>query len=251
MTEIKPRAGLKEWLGLVVIVLVTLLIAIDISVLGFAITPISESLKPSATQLLWIMDIYSFVLAGALITMGWVGDRFGRRKLLIIGALVFGVASALAATADSPEMLIASRALLGLGAATLTPTSLALIRNMFHDSKQRKSAIAAWSGTLATGAALGPVVGGLLLNNFWWGSVFMINTPVMVLVLILAPILLPERRDPRAASWTSSVRSCRSRASCRSSTASRSWPSTAGPSSPPSGPASAPSCSSPSCSASA
>lgn len=196
MTEIKPRAGLKEWLGLVVIVLVTLLIAIDISVLGFAITPISESLKPSATQLLWIMDIYSFVLVSALITMGWVGDRFGRRKLLIIGALVFGVASALAATADSPEMLIGSRALLGLGAATLTPTSLALIRNMFHDSKQRKSAIAAWSGTLATGAALGPVVGGLLLNNFWWGSVFMINTPVMVLVLILAPILLPERRDP-------------------------------------------------------
>ncbi|TRV71429.1 MFS transporter [Streptomyces sp. 130] len=196
MTEIKPRAGLKEWLGLVVIVLVTLLIAIDISVLGFAITPISESLKPSATQLLWIMDIYSFVLAGALITMGWIGDRFGRRKLLIIGALVFGVASALAATADDPETLIGARALLGLGAATLTPTSLALIRNMFHDSKQRKSAIAAWSGTLATGAAIGPVVGGLLLNNFWWGSVFMINTPVMVLVLILAPILLPERRDP-------------------------------------------------------
>ncbi|MGW1659308.1 MFS transporter [Streptomyces atratus] len=196
MTEIKPRAGLKEWLGLVVIVLVTLLIAIDISVLGFAITPISESLKPSATQLLWIMDIYSFVLAGALITMGWVGDRLGRRKLLIAGAAVFGIASALAATADSAEMLIGARALLGLGAATLTPTSLALIRNMFQDSAQRKTAIAAWSGTLATGAAIGPVVGGLMLNNFWWGSVFVINTPVMVLVLILAPILLPERRDP-------------------------------------------------------
>ncbi|MEZ7007441.1 MFS transporter [Streptomyces sp. AD55] len=195
MTENKPRAGIKEWLGLVVIVLVTLLIAVDISVLGFALTPISESLKPSATQLLWIMDTYSFVLAGALITMGWVGDRFGRRKLLIIGALVFGVASAIAATAESAEMLIGARALLGLGAATLTPTSLALIRNMFQDSKQRKSAIAAWSATLATGAALGPVVGGLLLNHFWWGSVFMINIPVMVLVLILAPILLPERRD--------------------------------------------------------
>ncbi len=195
MTENKPRAGIKEWLGLVVIVLVTLLIAVDISVLGFALTPISESLKPSATQLLWIMDTYSFVLAGALITMGWVGDRFGRRKLLIIGALVFGVASAIAATAESAETLIGARALLGLGAATLTPTSLALIRNMFQDSKQRKSAIAAWSATLATGAALGPVVGGLLLNHFWWGSVFMINIPVMVLVLILAPILLPERRD--------------------------------------------------------
>ncbi|WP_053914806.1 MFS transporter [Streptomyces sp. TP-A0875] len=195
MTENKPRAGIREWLGLVVIVLVTLLIAVDISVLGFALTPISESLKPSATQLLWIMDTYSFVLAGALITMGWVGDRFGRRKLLIIGALVFGVASAIAATAESAEMLIGARALLGLGAATLTPTSLALIRNMFQDSKQRKSAIAAWSATLATGAALGPVVGGLLLNHFWWGSVFMINIPVMVLVLILAPILLPERRD--------------------------------------------------------
>ncbi|MFC9178798.1 MULTISPECIES: MFS transporter [Streptomyces] len=195
MTDIRPKAGTKEWLGLVVIVLVTLLIAIDISVLGFAITPVSEALKPSATQLLWIMDIYSFVLAGALITMGWIGDRFGRRKLLIIGALVFGAASALAATADSAVVLIGARALLGLGAATLTPTSLALIRNMFQDSAQRKTAIAAWGGTLATGAAIGPVVGGLLLNNFWWGSVFVINTPVMVLVLILAPILLPERRD--------------------------------------------------------
>lgn len=196
MMENKPEAGIKEWLGLVVIVLVTFMIAIDISVLGFAISPISESLHPSATQVLWIMDIYSFVLAGMLVTMGWVADRVGRRKMLIFGAVMFGIASAIAAFSTSPEMLIGARALLGFGAATLTPTSLALIRNIFHDSKQRKAAIAAWSGTLSSGAAIGPVIGGLLLNNFWWGSVFIINAPVMVLVLILAPILLPEYRSP-------------------------------------------------------
>ncbi|MEU6556658.1 MFS transporter [Streptomyces sp. NPDC046915] len=196
MSELKPKAGMKEWCGLVVIVLVTLLVAVDVSVLGFAIAPLSEDLSPSATQLLWIMDVYSFVLAGTLVTVGWLGDRVGRRKLLLIGAAMFGVASAAAAFSTSPEMLIASRALLGLAASTLTPTSLALIRNMFHDSKERKAAIAAWGGTLTSGAAVGPVVGGLLLNNFWWGSVFLINTPVMVLVLILGPILLPEYRDP-------------------------------------------------------
>ncbi|GHE16183.1 MFS transporter [Streptomyces alanosinicus] len=196
MSELKPKAGMKEWCGLVVIVLVTLLVAIDVSVLGFAIAPLSEDLSPSATQLLWIMDIYSFVLAGTLVTVGWLGDRIGRRKLLLFGALMFGVASAAAAFSTSPEMLIASRAVLGLAASTLTPTSLALIRNMFHDSKERKAAIAAWGGTLTSGAAIGPVVGGLLLNNFWWGSVFLINTPVMVMVLILGPFLLPEYRDP-------------------------------------------------------
>jgi DHA2 family multidrug resistance protein-like MFS transporter len=142
------------------------------------------------------MDVYSFVLAGTLVTVGWLGDRIGRRKLLLFGAALFGIASAAAAFSTSPGMLIASRALLGLAAATLTPTSLALIRTMFHDTTQRKAAIAAWGGTLTSGAAIGPVVGGLLLNNFWWGSVFLINTPVMVLVLILAPLLLPEHRDP-------------------------------------------------------
>lgn len=196
MTELKPKAGTKEWIGLGVIVLVTLLVSVDVSVLGFAIAPLSEDISPTASQLLWIMDIYSFVLAGTLVTVGWLGDRIGRRKLLLIGAALFGVASACAAFSTSPEMLIASRALLGLAASTLTPTSLALIRNMFHDSKERKTAIAAWGGTLTSGAAIGPVVGGLLLNNFWWGSVFLINTPVMVLVLLSAPFLLPEYRDP-------------------------------------------------------
>ncbi|MGQ4389085.1 MFS transporter [Streptomyces sp. SAS_270] len=196
MTQTEPRAGMKEWCGLVVIVLVTLLVAVDVSVLGFAIAPLSKDLSPSASQLLWIMDIYSFVLAGTLVTVGWLGDRIGRRKLLLFGAALFGLASAAASFSTSPEMLIASRALLGLAASTLTPTSLALIRTMFHDTKERKAAIAAWGGTLTSGAALGPVIGGLLLNNFWWGSVFLINTPVMVLVLILAPLLLPEHRDP-------------------------------------------------------
>ncbi|MFJ1758666.1 MFS transporter, partial [Amycolatopsis sp. NPDC088138] len=192
LATIPHQAGTRQWLGLGVISLVTLLISIDISVLGFALPMISETLKPSATQLLWIMDVYSFVLAGLLITMGWAGDRIGRRTLLIIGAAVFGIASAGAAFSTTPTMLIACRILLGVGAATLTPTSLALIRTMFREPAQRKTAIATWSGALTGGAAIGPIVGGLLLNNFSWGSVFLINVPVMIAAVALAPILLPE-----------------------------------------------------------
>jgi MFS transporter, DHA2 family, multidrug resistance protein len=146
--------------------------------------------------LLWILDIYGFLVAGALVTMGTLGDRIGRRRLLLIGAGSFAVASLLAAFATSATQLIIARAVLGLAGATLAPSTLSLIRNMFHDEHQRRTAIAVWLASFSAGTALGPVAGGLLLTHFWWGSVFLINLPVMGLLLVLGPMLLPEYRDP-------------------------------------------------------
>jgi DHA2 family multidrug resistance protein-like MFS transporter len=191
-----PRAGRAAWIGLAVLVLPTLLISMDIMVLYYAIPFISEELSPSSTQQLWIMDIYGFLLAGLLVTMGTLGDRIGRRRLLLIGAAAFGLASAASAYSHSAGMLIATRALLGVAGATLMPSTLALIRNIFHDQRQRRTAIAVWTAGTSGGAALGPIVGGVLLNHFWWGSVFLINLPVMALLLVVGPLLLPESRDP-------------------------------------------------------
>jgi DHA2 family multidrug resistance protein-like MFS transporter len=191
-----PQAGRAQWLGLAVLALPALLVAIDGTALYFALPFISADLRPSSDQMLWIMDSYGFLLAGLLVTMGVLGDRIGRRRLLMIGSGAFGAASVLAAYASSAEMLIAVRALLGIGGATLAPSSLALIRNLFPDQRQRRTAIGVWGGAFAGGAVLGPVVGGVLLEHFWWGSVFLLNVPVMVLLLVVAPRLLPEYRDP-------------------------------------------------------
>jgi MFS transporter, DHA2 family, multidrug resistance protein len=190
------RAGRKEWIALGVLALPLLLVSMDVSVLYFAVPFISQDLGATATQQLWIFDIYGFVLAGLLITMGALGDRIGRRRLLIFGAAAFGAASLGAAYVQSPEQLIAARALLGIGGATLMPSTLALIRNMFHDPAERGKAVAFWSAIMMGGISLGPVLSGLLLEHFWWGSVFLINTPAMVLLLILAPVLLPEFKSP-------------------------------------------------------
>ncbi|WGW11041.1 MFS transporter [Saxibacter everestensis] len=184
----------RQWLALAALTLPVLIIAIDSTVLGFAVPALSADLKPSSTQLLWIVDIYSFILAGLLITMGTLGDRIGRRKLLLIGATGFGVTSAIAAFAPSAELLIAARALMGISGATLMPSTLSLIRNVFTDRQQRRLAIAVWAAAASGGAALGPIVGGLLLNHFSWGSVFLINLPIMVVLLILAPFVVPESR---------------------------------------------------------
>lgn len=194
----EPRAGRKEWIALGVLLLPVLLVSMDLTVLYFAIPAISEDLRPSGNQQLWMIDIYGFVLAGVLLTMGALGDRIGRRKLLLIGAVVFGGGSLLAAYASSPEMVISARAFQGIGGATLMPSTLALIRNLFRDQTQRRTAIAVWSTGMAAGAALGPVVSGALLAGFWWGSVFLINVPVMVLLLVAAPFLLPEFKDAAA-----------------------------------------------------
>src|SRR5262245_26904777 len=168
----------------------------DLTVLYLAVPSLTADLEPSSSQLLWITDIYGFLLAGFLITMGTLGDRIGRRRLLLIGAGAFGVASVLAAFSMSVEMLIVSRALLGVAAATLAPSTLSLIRNMFLDPGQRTFAIGVWTTSFSLGAAIGPLLGGVLLDFFWWGSVFLLALPVMALLLVLGPRLLPEFRDP-------------------------------------------------------
>ncbi|MEV6724285.1 MFS transporter [Streptomyces xanthochromogenes] len=202
-----PRAGRREWTALAVLMLPLLLVSMDVSVLYFAIPFISEDLAPSSTQQLWILDMYGFVLAGLLITMGALGDRVGRRRLVLAGAGVFGLASVAAAYADSPQLLIAVRALLGVGGAALMPSTLALIRNLFHDDKQRAQAVTSWTGVMTLGISFGPVVSGALLEHFWWGSVFLINLPAMALLLVLAPLLLPEVKQPAAGrfDWASAV----------------------------------------------
>ncbi|GAB2922141.1 MFS transporter [Streptomyces heilongjiangensis] len=192
------RAGPREWLGLAVLALPTLLLSIDVSVLHLAVPHISEALNPSAAQMLWIIDIYGFLIAGFLVTMGSLGDRVGRRKLLLTGAAAFGAASVAAAYADGPAALIAARAALGVAGATLMPSTLALITNMFRDGRQRGVAIAVWVTMFSVGIALGPVVGGAMLEYFWWGSVFLLGVPIMALLLVAGPVLLPEYRDEQA-----------------------------------------------------
>lgn len=193
------RATPRTWWGLIVLLLPAVLVSMDISILFVASPAITAVLAPSGTQWLWMMDVYSFVLAGLLVTMGGLADRIGRRRLLLIGAGAFGLASLALAYASSPEMFIAGRALLGIGAATLAPSTLALIRGMFIDESQRRTAVAAWTVAFTGGAVAGPVLGGLLLEHFWWGSVFGINLPVMVVLLIAAPLIVPESRNPAAA----------------------------------------------------
>ena len=170
----------------------------DLTVLFLALPALSADLKPSSAQLLWIVDIYGFLIAGSLITMGTLGDRIGRRRLLLIGGAAFGVASMVAAFSTSAEMLIATRALLGVAGATLMPSTLALIRNMFNDPGQRSTAISVWVTSFMVGGAIGPLLGGVMLEHFWWGSVFLLNVPVMALLLAIGPALLPENRDPEA-----------------------------------------------------
>jgi len=191
-----PRATRREWIGLGAIALACVLYVMDLTVLHLAVPKISEDLQPSSAQLLWIIDIYGFMVAGSLITMGTLGDRIGRRRLLMIGAGAFGVASVVAAFSTTPEMLIATRALLGIAGATLAPSTLSLIRNMFLDPHQRQTAIAVWITSFSVGAAIGPLLGGLVLEFFWWGAAFLLAVPVMALLLILGPRLLPEYRDP-------------------------------------------------------
>ena len=193
-----PRATRRDWIGLGVIALPCLLYSMDLTVLNLAVPHLTADLKPSASELLWIVDIYGFLVAGSLITMGTLGDRIGRRRLLLIGAAAFGVASVLAAFSRSAGMLIAMRALLGVAGATLAPSTLSLIRNMFLDPGQRTFAIGVWVTSYSVGGAVGPLLGGILLEHFWWGSVFLIGVPVMLLLLAVGPVLLPEFRDPAA-----------------------------------------------------
>jgi MFS transporter, DHA2 family, multidrug resistance protein len=192
------RAGRREWLGLAVLALPTLLLSIDLSVLYLALPRLSADLGADSIQQLWITDVYGFVIASFLVTMGTLGDRIGRRRLLLVGGVAFAAASTLAAFSVSPEMLIVSRALMGLAGATLMPSTLALISTMFQDPKQQGTAISVWMSCFMGGMLLGPVLGGLLLDALWWGAVFLLAVPVMLVLLALGPVLLPEYRNPEA-----------------------------------------------------
>jgi MFS transporter, DHA2 family, multidrug resistance protein len=198
VAEVPPKAGRREWVGLAVLALAALLYVMDLTVLHLAVPAMSADLQPTSAQLLWIIDIYGFFVAGSLITMGTLGDRIGRRRLLMLGAVAFGVGSILAAFAPSAETLIAARALLGIAGATLAPSTLSLIFHMFQDPKQRSVAIGFWIGAFSAGSAIGPVLGGVMLELFWWGSVFLLALPVMAALLILGPRVLPEYKDPDA-----------------------------------------------------
>src|SRR3954453_9010405 len=185
----------RKWIGLAVIALPCLVYAMDLNVLNLALPAISADLAPSSTELLWIVDIYGFMVAGALITMGALGDRIGARRMLLIGAFAFAATSVLAAFATSAGMLIAARALLGLAGATLAPSTLSLIRTLFEDPRERTFAIGVWATSHSVGAAIGPLAGGAVLEFAWWGSVFLLGVPVMALTLLLGPRLLPEHRE--------------------------------------------------------
>ena len=199
LEEIAPgKAGRREWLGLAVLALACLLYVMDLTVLHLAVPKLSADLAPSSSQLLWIIDIYGFVVAGSLITMGSLGDRIGRRRLLMIGAAAFAAVSVMAAVSTSSGMLIGARALMGVAGATLAPSTLSLIFVMFTDPKQRSIAVGWWIAAFSAGSAIGPVAGGFLLERFWWGSVFLLALPVMAALLILGPRLLPAYKDPDA-----------------------------------------------------
>ncbi|AUH40202.1 MFS transporter [Streptomyces sp. CMB-StM0423] len=191
------RAGPRQWLGLAVLLAPTILLFVTMTVLFLATPDIAADLGPSSGQLLWINDIYGFMMAGLLVAMGTLGDRIGRRRILLFGAVAFGAASAAAAFAPSAEALIGARAVMGLGAAAVMPSTLSLISNMFQDAKQRATAIGLWAASVSVGVAVGPLVGGLLLENFWWGAALLAGAPVMGLVLLAAPFLVPEYRAPQ------------------------------------------------------
>ncbi|QAY73432.1 MFS transporter [Agromyces protaetiae] len=196
MTDTVQQATSKSWAGLAVLVLPLLLITIDGTVLILGLPAISAELRPTGVEQLWMIDVYSLVLAGLLVAMSTVGDRFGRRRNLLIGAVVFVTASVVGALATAPWMLIASRALLGVGGAIMMPSTLSLVRNMFLDRQQRRYAMAVWAAMASVGAAVGPILGGWVIETFGWQAAFLMNIPVMLLLLALGPLLLPESRNP-------------------------------------------------------
>lgn len=196
----------RKWLVLAVLSSALLLITADVTVLYTALPTLTRELQASASSKLWIVNAYALVVAGLLPSFGALGDRFGHRRFFILGLYVFGVASLCAAYATSPGFLIAARALLAVGAAMMMPSTLAIIQQTFNDERERSMAIGIWSGTAAGGAALGPVIGGVLLDHFWWGSVFLINVPIVVIAILLALRLIaasPPQPDRVWDGWSS------------------------------------------------
>ncbi|WP_260856904.1 MFS transporter [Kocuria rhizophila] len=196
MVEEQRKAGPRQWAALAVLMLPVLLVSVNNTALSFALPAISQGLRPTASQLLWIVDVYPLILAALLIPMGSLGDRMGRRKMLMIGSSGFGLVSLFAAFAPSAEWLLAARVGIAVFGSMLLPTTLSLLRTVFRDDRQRSLAIAIWTAGFSAGAALGPIAGGFLLNHFWWGSVFLLAVPVLLAFLVATPLILPESRDP-------------------------------------------------------
>ncbi|KUN77232.1 MFS transporter [Streptomyces griseoruber] len=194
-------AGANRWVVLVVLCVSLLLVAVDATVLHVAVPAVTEDLRPGAIELLWIVDTYPLVCASLLILFGTLGDKVGRRRILLLGYALFGVASALAAFAGSAEVLILARALLGVGGAMIMPATLSILRQVFPDRRERALAIGIWSAVAAVGAAVGPLLGGFLLEHFWWGSVFLVNIPLMLVSLPVGRLLLPESRGTGEGPW--------------------------------------------------
>ncbi|MFF8033455.1 MFS transporter [Streptomyces sp. NPDC016626] len=194
-------AGADRWVVLVVLCVSLLLVAVDATVLHVAVPAVTEDLRPGATELLWIVDAYPLVCASLLILFGTLGDRIGRRRVLLLGYTLFGVASGMAALADSAHMLIVARALLGVGGAMIMPATLSILRQVFPDRRERAMAIGVWSAVAAVGAAVGPLLGGFLLEHFWWGSVFLVNIPLMLVGLPVGRVLLPESKGEGDGPW--------------------------------------------------
>lgn len=197
---VSPRST-NKWVVLAILCISLFVVALDATVLYVALPELSDALSASDVERLWIVDIYSLVIAGALLTTGTLADRFGRKRMLVSGFVVFGIASALAAIVDSPGWLIAARAALGIGGAMIMPPTLSIIRQVFLDPRERSVAIGLWSAVAAGGASVGPILGGFLLEHYWWGSVFLINVPIMILAVPIGALLISESRDPRPGRW--------------------------------------------------
>ena len=191
----------RRWASLGVLSASLLVVTMDLTILYVALPDLAADIRPTANQQLWIVDIYSLVLAGLLIPMSALADRWGRKLMLLAGFVVFGAASALILAADSPEQVIATRALLGVGGAMIMPTTLSLMRSVFTDADERATALGVWAAVSAMGAAVGPIVGGALLEHFSWHAAFLVNVPLMASAVVAGAVILPESRDPHPGRW--------------------------------------------------
>src|SRR4051794_17541029 len=187
----------KRWWTLAVLCVSLLIIGLDNTILNVAIPTLQDRLHATQGAIEWMIDSYVLVFAGLLLTMGAIGDRFGRRRALTIGLMVFGVGSVISAYSGSANVLIASRAVMGIGGALIMPSTLSILTNVFPPA-ERGRAIAIWAGVSGLGIGLGPIAGGLLLEHFWWGSIFLVNIPVVITAIVAGRFLVPESMDEHA-----------------------------------------------------